>query len=193
VATVLDKRVTVDEYLDRDHASDRKYEYVDGEVREMTGASRAHNLICWRILIALGKHLDPDRFEAYPGEMRVRAGEQGPFYYPDIAIAQVQPKIVRDRGDTLLEPLVVFEVLSPTTEMIDRREKFPNYCGIGSLNDYVLVAQDEVRVDHYSRDDETWKVIVIKDRSRSISLPSVGIELPIAEIYDRVVPARSAE
>ncbi|MBA3312968.1 MAG: Uma2 family endonuclease [Planctomycetota bacterium] len=193
MATVLEKKFSIDEYLDREFASDRKSEYVDGEVREMTGASRAHNLICWKILGNLLRRLDIERFEAYPSEMRVRAGERGPFYYPDIAIAKVQPKIVRDRGDTLLEPIVVFEVLSPTTEMIDRREKFPNYCGIETLEDYVLVAQDEVRIDHYSRqDDGSWTVVILKDREKSLSLPSVGVELTLAEIYDRVLPLESA-
>lgn len=189
MTTVLEKKLSVDVYLDREQASQRKSEYVDGEVREMTEASRSHNLICWRILVALAPQLDAKSLEAYPSEMRVRTDERGPYYYPDIVIAPSPPKILKDRGDTLLDPLVVFEVLSPSTESIDRGEKLANYAAIDSLNDYVIVAQDHVRVDHHSRQsDGSWRLVIHDDLTRTVDLASIGVRLSLAEIYDRIFP-----
>lgn len=193
MSTVIDKRSSVDDYLRHEDAAarsgGRKSEFVDGEIREMTGASREHNLLCWRILGVLAKRLDVNSFEAYPGDMRVRADSVGPYYYPDIVIAPHPPSIKKDRGDTLLDPIVVFEVLSPSTEMIDRREKLANYGRITSLIDYVLAAQDEVRFDHYSRQaDGSWRLVILEDRNDTLTLPSVGIEVPLAEVYSGVLP-----
>ncbi|HEX6984007.1 MAG TPA: Uma2 family endonuclease [Planctomycetaceae bacterium] len=189
MATVLERKTTVGEYLDRDHAADRKLEFVGGEVREMTGASRSHNLVCWNVLIALGRLMDRSRFEAYPGNMRVRAEAEGPFYYPDVAVAPAPPEILRDRGDTLLNPVAIFEILSPSTETIDRREKLANYGRIPTLIDYVLVAQDEVRIDHLARQaDGSWKLVILEGIDRTLALPSIGVELSLAELYEHVLP-----
>lgn len=190
-------RVSVDEYLDRELAEDRaggpRAEYANGEVREMSGASEEHNLICWNVGSVLRTIFRGKPLVAYPSHMRVRVAAEGPFYYPDIAIARSPARILKDRGSTLLDPVAVFEVLSSSTERIDRGEKLESYGRIASITDYVLIAQDEPRVDHYSRQpDGSWRLVILKDLAEALSLPSIGVDLPLAEVYDRVFPAGPA-
>lgn len=189
-------RIPVSDYLDREWTAEqsggRKAEFVDGEIREMPGASEAHNIIAWNVGALLRFALKGKPFVAYPGDMRIRASETGPYYYPDLAVSRVPASIFRDRGVTLLDPLAIFEILSPTTENTDRGEKLEQYSRIPSITDYLLIAQDKVRIDHFSRQaDGAWRLDLLVDLNASVVLPSIGAELPLVEIYDRVLPARS--
>lgn len=190
MATVLDRKLTVEEYLELDQASQFKIEYVDGKTREVTGASRLHNLLTWNIAGLLRVLLKGQAWEAYQGDMRVKTDEFGSYYYPDVVVAPSPPHILKDRGDTLLNPLVAFEILSPSTESIDRGEKLAHYTSTESLHHYLIVSQDQVRIDHYSREhDASWRLVIHDNLVESIELSSIGIKLPLAEIYDRIFPA----
>jgi Uma2 family endonuclease len=180
-----------EEYLAGERDAQSKHEWIDGEVREMTGASRAHNLIVAALLRIFGNQLVSKPFELYPSDMRVRVPD-GPYYYPDVTVAPDPPALEDEHHDTLLNPLVIFEVLSPSTEAIDRGEKLDNYGRIPSLTDYLLVSQDRVRVDHCRREGEgVWRVTIITDPQARLALEGIGCELPLTEIYDRVLPAAS--
>lgn len=186
------KRYTVDEYLDIEAESERradgcKYEYVAGRIRKMSGASRFHNLVNWNLIAALAPLLKNRPEEGYPGHMRIRVNPTEPYYYPDMTIACDPPQIRRDRGDTLLNPLAVFEIASPRTESKDRGEKLANYVRIETLRDYVMIAQKEVRVEHLSRGaDGAWESVVLDDISETLTLTGIDIALPLAELYDGI-------
>ena len=188
MSTDIATYITPKEYLDRERAAEAKSEWVDGEIREMSGSSRAHNVIAGRILALLWNRLEHQPFEPYSSDMRVRI-PNGPYYHPDVSIASLPPTFEEDQlPDTLLNPLVIFEVLSSSTEAIDRGKKLDDYGQIPSLTDYLLVSQDERRVDHCRREGVgLWRVEILTDSAASVRLPEIGCELPLAEIYHRVL------
>lgn len=193
-ALTAPSKVTVSDYLDCEWAAEqaggRKAEYVSGEVRQIPGASWRHNAIVGSLFVAVGIRLRGKSFAACGGEMRVRVAADGPYYYPDLCISPVPPAIDRDRGESLLNPISVIEVLSPTTETVDRREKLASYARVEGLSDYLIVEQDLVRVDQYTlQPDGSWRLVILAEIGSSVILPSVGIEIPLAEVYDRVFPA----
>jgi Uma2 family endonuclease len=119
--------------------------------------------------------------------MKVRVGDASLFAYPDLTIFCGEPLFHDDRGDVLLNPVVVFEVLSRSTEAYDRGEKFERYKTIETLTDYVLVSQDRARLEHFSRQpDGTWSLAEVSGLDATLDLASVNCRLPLAEVYDRV-------
>lgn len=187
VSTDLTTYVSPEEYLERERAAtNSKSEWVDGEIREMVGAKYAHNLICFNLIGLLYVALKGRPFTANPGDMKIRV-PSGPFYYPDIAITPAPPTFEDDREDIVLDPIVVVEVLSPSTEAFDRSRKLDDYRSIPSLRDYVLVDQGEVRIDHYTRVDDGWTMTIVEDLAGTLSLPSIGCELNLVDVYDRVL------
>ncbi|MGC1274402.1 MAG: Uma2 family endonuclease [Planctomycetaceae bacterium] len=187
--------VTVAAYLDREAAADkaggRKAEFVDGEIREMPGASWRHNAVVGNLFVAIGMRLRGKSFAACGSEMRVRVASPGPFYYPDLCVSPIPPAIVTDRGESLVNPTLITEVLSPTTEAVDRGEKLAGYTRIPTLRHYLLVDPNACRVDHYSLDEDgSWRLVILDVPSATLSLSSIGVELPLVEIYDRVLPAQ---
>lgn len=200
MATVLNQRpttrpkVSIDEYLDREWAAEqgggRKAEYVAGEVREMPGGTWRHGLLIGNLTTELSSRLEGRPFGVVPTEIRVRVSAGGPYYYPDVVVAPVPPQILEDRGETLLDPVVLFEVLSPSTAEFDRGEKLANYTKMATLRDYVIVAQDSVRVDHFSRqEDGYWRVLIFESPEQKLTLPAVGVEVPLSRIYRQVISA----
>ena len=173
------------EYLAFERGAEDKHEYVDGELRLTAGASRLHNLIVWMLPIVLERLIAGKPLEGYVGDMRVRIPD-GPYYYPDAVVAPRPPELEDDQQDTLLNPVVVVEVLSPSTEAIDRGEKLDNYRRIPSLTDYLIVFQDQMRVEHYSRmTADEWRLVTHSGRDAAIPLESLGCEPPLAEVYRR--------
>lgn len=180
------------EYLDRERGSEVKHEYIDGELRAMAGASRLHNLIVLRLAAIFEALMAEKRVEAYVNDMRVRIPD-GPYYYPDAVVAPSPPKMEDAAQDTLLDPLVVVEVLSPSTETIDRGEKLDNYRLIPSLTDYLLVFQDRMRIDHYSRvSANEWRLVTRHSAEETVALASIGAELKLSDIYARWMAEQSA-
>ena len=170
-------------------------EYVKGEIIAMSGASRAHNLITGNISGELRAQLRGSECETYANEMRVSSPLTSSYFYPDVVVVCEEPRFEDDVFDTLLNPIILVEVLSPSTEVYDRREKFAHYRQLPSLQEYLLVAQDQVRVEHYRRQEKQgtapitgkdWIFTDFQELEEILPLTSIQCELPLREIYERV-------
>lgn len=186
MSTVAQQRYTPEEYLALERKSEFKSEYVNGRIYAMTGASREHNLIAGNVFARLHARLRGRRCEVYMSDMRVKVSQTGAYHYPDVVAVCGEPRFEDKHVDTLLNPTVIVEVLSPSTEAYDRGEKFAHYRRLETIAEYVLVAQDKVRVEHYRRDGEHWVLSEVSNAEGVLVLPSLECELPLREIYERV-------
>ncbi|MCC7492678.1 MAG: Uma2 family endonuclease [Fimbriimonadaceae bacterium] len=188
-----DHRPTPAEYLAAERAAERKSEYWDGQIVAMAGATRAHSQIAMNLGWRLSAQLEGRRCEAYPSDLRVAAESRRSYYYPDVTVVCGESRFSDEQRDTLLNPSVVCEVLSPSTESSDRGRKWGDYQLLPTLQHYVLVAQDEPRVEVYTRQGEQWLYRAWTDLSAVAELPAIGCRLPLAQVYDRVEFAAPAE
>jgi Uma2 family endonuclease len=180
------KKWTVEEYLAFDRTSEEKHEYYAGEIFAMTGASRRHNLIVMNTGTSLNSQLAQRPCEVYPSDMRVKVSALK-YTYPDVSVVCGEPRFIDGEFDTLLNPTLIVEVLSDSTEDYDRGKKFKHYIGIESLKEYVLIAQDEMRVDHYIRQPNgDWLLSYATTADAIIQLPTIGCTLNIADIYRKI-------
>ena len=172
-----------------------RHEYINGELIGMSGASREHNLITGNIFGELHIQLRGSECETYANEMRVSTPSTTSYFYPDVVVVCEEPRFEDDVFDTLLNPIILVEVLSPSTQVYDRREKFAHYRHLPSLQEYVLVAQDQVRVEHYRRQEtqrtalatgKDWIFTDFQELEEILPLPSIHCELPLREIYERI-------
>jgi Uma2 family endonuclease len=183
----LKATLSEEEYLAQERAGDTKHEYRGGEIVAIVGASREHNLITGSTYSSLYGQLRKRPCEAYMGDMRLKIGTARQYVYPDIAVVCGEPRFGDDYVDNLLNPTVIIEVLSPSTEAYDRGEKFEQYRTIESLREYLLIAQDRYHIDHFARqDDGPWVLNDAHGLEATISLPSIGCALPLAEVYEKV-------
>ena len=174
------------DYLAFEREADIKHEYCNGQLYAMSGASRAHNLISGNIFGELRAQLKGRPCEVYMSEMRVLVDAARSYRYPDVVVACDVPRFQDDVFDTLLNPTVIVEVLSLSTEARDRGEKFAEYAQLVSLRDYVLVSQKTVRVEHYFRQGTRWVSRDCRDLDAVLQLESIGCALPLRDIYERV-------
>jgi len=179
-------RVTPAEYLAMERSAREKSEYINGRVYAMAGASRRHNLIAGNIFRELATQLRGRPCETYMADMRVKAKPTGMYTYPDVVALCDEPRLEDAELDTLLNPSVIVEVLSPSTESYDRGVKFAHYRRLDSLQEYVLVAQGTPRVEHFRREGDQWVLTEISDPGGALTLPSLGCVLRLADIYERV-------
>ena len=187
MATVPKHRITVAEYLDLEQASEVRHEYLHGEIFAMGGASESHNLIVWNIGGELRSRLKQRPCRAYTSDMRVKVDRTGLYTYPDVVALCGDPQFEEGGRNTLLNPLLIVEVFSESTEAYDRGKKFAHYRQIESLRQYLLVSQDARLVELFTRQDDGRWVLAAFDRPEDIiSLTSLDCELPLAEIYDKV-------
>lgn len=178
---------SVAEYLDAECKSEVRHEYLGGQVFAMAGGSKAHNIIALNIAGRLRSLLRGGACDVFMSDMKVKlkAANQNKtiFYYPDVLIT-CSPK---DRDKYFVNyPCVIFEVLSPSTEVSDRREKLVNYQTISSLQEYVLVSQNEIKVEVYRQDlqgDWTMEVLGSED---TLILNSINLSLTMADIYEGI-------
>lgn len=187
MATRARRIFTPDEYLALERAADYKSEYYSGEIYSMAGASRAHNLIVANVTSAFVVALRGRPCEAYANDMKVRGESTGAFTYPDVVVVCGEPRFLDDHGDVLTNPTVIVEVLSESTEAHDRGEKFAHYRRIESLQEYVLVSQSRRRVERFARQDVNhWLLSETSEPDAVVALPSIGCDLRLADIYDKV-------
>lgn len=187
--------LTPEEYLAFERASEVKHEYLGGEIFAMSGGTSQHNLLVLNLASELRQALRQGPCLVYPSDMRVRAEAGESYFYPDVSVVCEPPRFEDPRRDVLLNPQVVCEVLSDSTESFDRGEKFARYRRLESLSDYVLVSQKQVLVEHFSRrPDGTWLLTVLGP-GEILVLASVGCEVAVDEIYLKVfeVPAAADE
>ncbi len=186
MSAIQHKRWTAEEYLAFERDSEEKHEFVDGEIYLMSGASQNHNKIVGNTIVTLGMQLRNRPCEFYPSDMRVRVARN--YTYPDVTVVCGTPEFEDSRRDTLLNPTVIVEVLSPSTERYDRGRKFHNYRGITSLQEYVLISQDTYRVERYLRQpNDEWLLSIVQGVDGSLNLTSIGCTLALADVYDKVV------
>lgn len=189
-AVIHPKSYSAEEYLALERSAPYKSEFVDGQIYAMTGASREHNLVSGNIYRELSSQLKGRPCEAYANDMRVKAATARSYHYPDIAVVCDKPEFEDAYIDTLLNPAVLIEVLSPSTEAYDRGAKFAHYRKIPSLREYVLVSQDEASIEHYARQGEAWILTESLGLDASLSLESIGCALHLREVYDKVLTAQ---
>ena len=179
--------LTPAEYLAGERKREYKSEYWNGELYAMAGASERHNLITTNVVIELGTQLRGRSCKVYPSDMRVQIKVTGLYTYPDVVVVCGKPRFEDEDNDTLLNPTVLVEVLSKSTETYDRGKKFENYRTLDSLTEYVMIAQDRVHVEHYVRQlDNQWLLSEAKALQDVIELPTIQCTLALADVYDKV-------
>lgn len=178
---------TAEEYLTLERNSPYKSEFHDGQIYAMTGASRKHNLITVNIARELSIQLKKRPCETYGNDMRVKAADARSYYYPDIAVACGTPQFEDAQVDTLLNPTLLIEVLSPSTEAYDRGGKFAHYRKIPTLREYLLVTQDQPTIERYMRQDDVWILSEAIGFEASMPLESIDCVLSLREVYDKVL------
>jgi Uma2 family endonuclease len=184
------------EYLALERESDERHEYFDGVIYLMAGESPAHGTICMNLAIIIGSQLRGTSCQAWSKDTKVRSGPasttrystKGMYSYPDFVIVCGKAVYHDKRQHVLLNPQVIIEVLSPTTEAFDRGKKFERYSTyLESLTDYVIVAQDRPLVEHYSRQPNgDWLVTFATDLEQTVTLTSIGCALNLRDVYDRI-------
>ena len=178
--------VSPEEYLERERRAEYKSEYFAGEIVAMAGAKRKHNLVSNNVSASLTGQLRDEPCEVYSNDMRVQADKEKQYSYPDVVVVCGEPQFRDGREDTLLNPTVIVEVLSPSTEAKDRGEKFLRYRQIESLTDYLLIAQDERRVEQFTKQwDGSWRLVETFDTGE-MRLDSIGCILTLADVYNKV-------
>lgn len=178
--------LTPEEYLALERKGTLKSEYINGEILAMSGASSAHNLITLDIGTELNIQLRGRECLVYTNDMRIRTSPKGAYFYPDVVVVCGKPRFEDNVFDTLLNPLLVIEVLSPSTEAYDKGEKFRHYQELASLQEYILVSQDRIRVEHYRLVKTQWVQTELHGHEDVLSLNSIRCELPLQDIYRRV-------
>ncbi len=181
-------QLTPEEYLAFDRSADGKSEYLDGEMFAMSGGSRAHSLIASNLIGEIHQQLRGRPCEVHGSDLRVLVESTGLYTYPDLSIVCGEPDFGSgDPKDTLRNPTLLIEVLSPSTENYDRSKKFEHYRSIPSLREYVLVAQDRAFVERLlRRDDGVWEFTEFRGLHSTITLPSIDVTLAFAEMYAKV-------
>ena len=187
--SALPKRFfTPEEYLALETAASYRSQYVDGEIFAMAGAQPWHIDVTGNLIVALRTRFRGRPCKVYFDEMRVRSKPGNLWTYPDVVALCGTPVFDTDQDPyTLLNPQVIFEVLSPSTEAFDRGDKFRRYRQLDSLTDYVLVSSDRRRVDHYRvQENGIWICEEYTNAKSHFRLASLACELPLAEIYEGV-------
>lgn len=178
---------TVAEYLAIERLAETRSEYFRGEMFAMSGASRKHNLLCLNVSACIHQQIRHLRCEVYQTDMRVKVCESGLYTYPDVVATCEAPQFEDEQVDSLLNPQVLVEVLSESTENYDRGKKFEHYRRITSLQEYLLISQDRLLVELYTRrPNEGWLLTVASRWDECVQLTSIDCSLPLAEIYAKV-------
>jgi Uma2 family endonuclease len=196
LALIKSASYSPEEYLDFERGSEVRHEFVDGVIYEMAGESLAHSRICVNLAAEIRNALKGSNCEALSPNMKVRAENKGMFAYPDLSIVCGEPQFHDEQKDVLLNPKVIIEVLSPSTQRYDQTKKFFRYRKeIPSLTDYVLIYQDSPFIEHHEKhSDGRWVFNAFDGLEDTFRLASIkGCEIPLVEIYDRVEFPKPAE
>jgi Uma2 family endonuclease len=187
MASTVQTRLTAQQYLEIERRAEYKSEFLNGEMFAMSGASRAHNLIATNVTRELSGQLRGRPCETYAGDMRVKVSETGLYTYPDVLVVCGEAEFEDAHVDTLLNPTVIVEVLSPSTEAYDRGEKFAQFRNLASLREYVLIAQDRPRIERFRRSEgHDWLFSSVDGLEETAHLTAIGCDLALADVYERV-------
>jgi Uma2 family endonuclease len=181
------KLLTPEEYLAQERKSERRNEYLAGEVFAMVGASRRHNRIVTNLVATIDNQLRARSCNVYSSDMRVKVSTTGLYTYPDVVVTCGDEHFEDPHQDTMLNPIVIIEVLSESTEAYDRGEKFEHYQQVESLCEYLLVAQDKCRVEHFLKQGPNqWIYSEAHAMEDNVPLNSISCVLGLKEIYAKV-------
>lgn len=186
-AVLTQTHYTAEDYLTLERSAVCKSEFHGGQIYAMTGASREHNLVSGNIYRELSEQLKKRPCEAYINDMRVKAAEARSYHYPDIVVVCDTPQFEDAHVDTLLNPTLLIEVLSPSTEAYDRGGKFAHYRKIPTLREYLLVAQDQPSIERYVRQSDVWILTDAVGLEATVPLESIDCVLSLREVYDKVL------
>ena len=179
--------LTPEEYLEIERKAEGRHEYYQGEMCAMVGGGANHSTLIVSTLAALDQQLRDRPYEVLICAMRVHAKATGFFGYPDLVVIAGKASLLDKEEDTLLNPAVIVEVLSPSTEAYDRGCKFEHYQTIESLQEYLLVASERVHADLYTRQpDHRWLLTSASRLEDSLDLQSVQCRLTLADLYRKV-------
>lgn len=180
--------ITVADYLAYDRDSDLKHEFNGTRIIAMTGASWNRNVICLNIGSSLNSQLVDSPCTATANDMRVHIATESAFRYPDVAVVCGKPLFFDNRTDTITNPTVMIEVLSPSTALIDPNEKLREYRQLDSLQVYLLVSQSEPRIERFLRQDrQNWLYTDVVDLAATMDIPPIGCVLALADVYRKIV------
>ena len=178
---------TPEEYLEYERKSEIRHEYIDGEIYEMAGANKRHNRISINVVRLLDNQLLERDCNVYGSDMRVRITSTGKYTYPDVVAICGEEIFEDETEDTLLNPMLIVEVLSKSTEAYDRGGKFEYYQTIESFGEYVLITQEPFRVEQFVRKDRNvWTYFEFRKSDDVVKLNSIGCELALRDIYHKV-------
>lgn len=178
--------VTPEEYLARERAAETRSEYYRGRVYAMTGGTHNHARVLLNLAAELQRQLVGGRCEVFAAILRLRVLANGLYTYPDVFVHCGEPRFEDERRDTLLDAMLIAEVLSPSTAAYDRGEKFALYRELETLGTYVLVAQDRPHVEVFERDGSRWILREVSGLDATLDLPTIGARIPLRELYARV-------
>ena len=179
-------KLTVEEYLALDRASDSRLEYYDGEVFPMQAGTMAHSLLIANASLCLGERLRRTPCRVATASLRVRV-TPAKFVYPDALVFCGNPLLTDEQADTITNPKVIIEVLSPSTGGFDYSNKLAFYRNLASFEEYLLISQDRPHVDVFRKGpDGRWILNPYTGLDTTIVVESLGIQIPMAELYDRI-------
>jgi len=177
---------TPEQHIELEENSEFKSEYLSGQIFAMAGGSPEHSAIGNNIGREMGNLLKRGPCQVFNSDLRVTIMQTSLMTHPDVTVVcREQHRHPLDKNSSI-NPTVLFEVLSPTTEAYDRGEKWAHYRRLDSLQEYLLVSQNKARVEQYVRQDDSWKFMAVEGLAASLLLPSLGCSLALAEVYDKV-------
>jgi Uma2 family endonuclease len=185
--TTAIKTYSVEEYLAQEQQADYKSEYIDGEIIPMTGGTTNHNEIAGNITAELKFAFKKLDYRVYMSDVRLWIPEKRIFTYPDVMVIQGEPLYFQNRQDTIVNPTLIIEVLSPSTQDYDRQGKFAAYRTISSFQEYVLISQTKIYAEKFVKTgDKQWLFQEFSEEDRQITLQSVDVSLSFSDIYHKV-------
>ncbi len=180
-------RLTPAEYLAKERAATYRSEYFDGEMFAMAGGSPRHSLIKVNVVSELRARLRHSPCTAYDSDLRILVARTGLYTYPDASVICGPLEFEDEQHDSVLNPTLVVEVLSESTEAYDRGKKFSHYRQIPALREYLLVSQEEPKIERFLRnDDGSWTLTEAAGLDSNLPLPALGIKIALREVYDKV-------
>ena len=179
------KFYTIQEYLELENEALEKHEYYKGEIFAMSGAGNRHNIISTNVIVSLGNSLKGKGCRPYGSDMRINIPENTLFTYPDISIFCGEVKTLKEDQNTATYPVVMIEILSPSTRNYDRGIKFMLYRAIPSLTDYILIESELIHVEHFAINNAgLWQLKEFNKPNEEVFLETIGVKLPLEEIYE---------
>lgn len=181
------KYITAEEYLKNERSASQKHEYYKGEIFLMSGATLRHNRIQVNFMRRAGNFLEGHACDVFGSDLRVHIPANSLFTYPDAVIVCGKPELLDNKLDTLLNPTIIVEILSKSTQSYDRGDKFMLYRAIASLKEYILIDSETIGIEQFSKQENgTWTLEEMKDISDVLHMRSINFSLPLIQLYDGV-------